>query len=267
VIRFRCLPQGGRQFSAMWIAVGAKATGSSHLSTNLPCQDEFGYQPIGNGVVAIAVADGAGSARLSQLGASLAVERSLQALMSDAEKISSKGQVEWTAAIHSSFAAARTALFEYAAEHNENVSEFATTLQVALISQNAVVHGRVGDGAAVARIDDQLVAVSPAPSNAFVNETTFLTRPEEPHPETAFLEGNIAEFAVFTDGLQPLAIRLSDWHPHLPFFEPLFSFVRRSVGETRHEQLVSFLNSAPVDKRTDDDRALVVCVLEDPGVN
>jgi hypothetical protein len=243
----------------MWIVLGAKATGSSHITTNAPCQDEFGYQPIGDDVVAIAVADGAGSAPLSQVGASIAVERALVALQ-EAEHLSGPSEVGWTNAIESSFAAARNGLFQHALEHDKDVSEFATTLQVILVSRSAIAHGRVGDGAAIARIDNQLVPIAPAPANAFVNETTFLTRTQPPLPETVFLEGLIAEFAVFTDGLQPLALRLADWQPYLPFFEPLFSFVRTSQASTRYEQLLSFLSSDSVNNRTDDDRALVIGV-------
>jgi hypothetical protein len=56
-------------------------------------------------------------------------------------------------------------------------------------------------------------------------------------------------------------MRLADWLPHEPFFNPLFEFVR-AAQETSSatEQLGEYLRSERIDRRTDDDRTLVIGV-------
>ena len=57
----------------MWQVINARATGTSHVASGLPCQDREGYRVVDNadgGEAAIAViCDGAGSARFSDVGA------------------------------------------------------------------------------------------------------------------------------------------------------------------------------------------------------
>jgi len=57
---------------------GASAIGPMHLQRELPCQDACLYGVIGPNAVAIAVADGLGSAARSETGARLAVESAYQ---------------------------------------------------------------------------------------------------------------------------------------------------------------------------------------------
>lgn len=57
----------------MWLATRARITGQSHVRNELPCQDFAESQVVGDCMVSI-VADGASSAPLSEIGASIAVE-------------------------------------------------------------------------------------------------------------------------------------------------------------------------------------------------
>lgn len=57
----------------MWLATRARITGHSHIRNGLPCQDFAESQVVGNCMVSI-VADGASSAPLGEIGASIAVE-------------------------------------------------------------------------------------------------------------------------------------------------------------------------------------------------
>jgi len=66
---------------------------------------------------------------------------------------------------------------------------------------------------------------------------------------------------VFTDGIQPLAMHLSEWKPHDPFFGPLFEFLRTSPDTAlAQDDLGTYLGTDRFDRRTDDDRALVISV-------
>lgn len=57
----------------MWLATRARITGHSHVRKGLPCQDFAESQVLGDCMVSI-VADGASSAPLGEIGASIAVE-------------------------------------------------------------------------------------------------------------------------------------------------------------------------------------------------
>ena len=57
----------------MWLATRARITGHSHVRNGLPCQDFAESQVVGDCMVSI-VADGASSAPLGEIGASIAVE-------------------------------------------------------------------------------------------------------------------------------------------------------------------------------------------------
>src|SRR5436190_11701810 len=66
-----------------WRAVGTCVTGTSHVKFNLPCQDYCAYHRIIVGstqALLIVIADGAGSARLSEIGARASVDHLLRAI-------------------------------------------------------------------------------------------------------------------------------------------------------------------------------------------
>ena len=71
-----------------WQVRGAAVQGTSHALHDLPCQDAYRYCVLPGGGLLIAVADGAGSARYSQFGASSAVEAGLEALRTGLEGFS-----------------------------------------------------------------------------------------------------------------------------------------------------------------------------------
>ena len=63
--------------------------------------------------------------------------------------------------------------------------------------------------------------------------------------------------AVFSDGLQMLALKMPGGTPHAPFFAPLFRFINNAADEPQiHSELESFLRSPTVRRRADDDLTL-----------
>jgi hypothetical protein len=61
-----------------------------------------------------------------------------------------------------------------------------------------------------------------------------------------------------------LAIRLSDWKPHPPFFKPLEEYLRETdkPGGNDDNYIIDFLNSERLNSRTDDDKTLLLCLFE-----
>lgn len=63
-----------------WRVIGRSVAGSAHVARNLPCQDALAWRELPDGRLILAVADGAGSAARSELGAAAAVEAMVEAL-------------------------------------------------------------------------------------------------------------------------------------------------------------------------------------------
>lgn len=243
----------------MWKTVSARVTGSAHATLGTRCQDACRVSSIRDHIAALAVADGAGSASHSHLGAKAAVIAAIRSLERSAPADTSDS-LTLQAALERSIDAARERLLHLSLIHGVPKQAFATTLQVALVGPHGIAYARVGDGCGVAEVDGTLALVGPPPHNEFVNETTFLTSEPAP-PDLTVVNGAVTAVAVFTDGLQALGLRLTDWSPHEPFFKPLFAFVRAGVDTRRaNSSLSNFLKSEPVVRRSDDDRALVLVV-------
>ena len=69
----------------------------------------------------------------------------------------------------------------------------------------------------------------------------------------------------FIDGLERVAIRMSDSTPFTPFFQPLEEYLQEtSHPEQSDEYLMSFLDSDRLNARTDDDKTLLLCLYDSP---
>ena len=72
---------------------------------------------------------------------------------------------------------------------------------------------------------------------------------------------SVSELAVFTDGLQRLALDFTTRQPYGAFFRPFFERLRTEPEpETLLEPLREFLDSPRVNDRTDDDKTLVLAL-------
>lgn len=243
----------------MWRSIGAKAKGAAHAHDGTPCQDAFAHASIAVDLVAIAVADGAGSAPFSKSGAEISVTRAVRYLQNVGDLLAAE-EVLWAAGVRGAFDAARGAIIDFGRSKGIDTREFATTLQVVLLGQRAYCYGRIGDGGSVGRLRGAIVPLGPAPGNVFANETTFLTSAGS-EPEVFFHGDPLSDCAVFTDGIQHLAMQLSHWKPHDPFFDPLFEFLRMNEDDFEaQENLSAYLQTEKFNERTDDDRTLVISV-------
>ena len=236
-----------------WRAVGASVEGASHVARGVGCQDAHGVLTAPDGSLVVVVADGAGSASRAAEGSALAVEAALDTL-------------EWVLAVEPpsvavvrAVGAARVAL-----ETADDISAVATTLLVVVVGSDEVAVARVGDGFAVARLEDgSLELLSADDDREFLNETTFLSSSDWTPSVSVRSSAGVSGVAVLTDGLQLLAFDLTAGRPHAPFFEPLFAFAADCDAASEHE-LAAFLGSDRVAARTDDDVTLVLCSRSSP---
>ncbi len=251
-----------------WRATGVAVQGTAHQKQGLPCQDfqEFRLLP-GGGLIA-ALADGAGSASLADLGARCAVEEALACLSACLEAERPETEEGWAGLIWSAFAQAQVAVQRLAWEMDVPERELATTLVCVAAWGGGLAAGQLGDGAIVVQNSaGELELVVPFQRGEYANETYFLT---EEHAldqvDVQIRPGAVQGLAMMSDGLTRLALKLPAGEPHAPFFQPLFAFAaaQGSNGQAQ-EQLAAFLASERVCSRTDDDKSLIVAVSSWPA--
>lgn len=247
-----------------WDFVSASVVGTSHVESDIPCQDRCiattSYQ--GNRRwLAMFVADGAGSAVCAEKGAELALEAALgywDTLMHEPEfGLSDQLAVEFIKAI-------RSKIYSTAAAAGKTARDYASTFLALLSSDQGTLTFQVGDGGIVLDVGAGLeLAIAPMGGD-YANMTHFVTDENAlDHLESKPYEGRVEQAAVFSDGVQRLALNLADGTPHEPFFAPFFS-VLSSVSSDQRQQLepalVRFLESDQVNERTDDDKSMAIAV-------
>src|SRR5262245_39729104 len=156
-----------------WRVVGASVTGLSHLRAGQACQDAHRWHELASGVLLVAVADGAGTAPLSAVGASLAAQAAVAEAAERLRDCLPCAEGDWLLLLRGVFEAARGAVEAGAEARGHPAGDLATTLLLAVATPDFVAAGQVGDGAAVVRLaDDRYVALTRPPAQEYVNETT-----------------------------------------------------------------------------------------------
>jgi hypothetical protein len=157
----------------------------------------------------------------------------------------------------------RTAI-EFAALRKEVPRRsFAATLIGCVIQSDAAAIVHVGDGACVMRLRGEpewRVPSWPA-QGEFAATTNFITDDPEPQLDLQRLNGDVADVALFSDGIERLALDFATRSAFQGFFEPMFNAIpRNNVGRDRvlSRQLREFLGSLKVNERTDDDKTIIM---------
>ncbi len=259
-----------------WKAIARYATGTSHKEQKIPCQD-CGLYRIFNDVIVGAVADGAGSAKYSEIGSKLAVETALKYLSKISEYLQKrKGFWQRVSQPLSEIKAkklfAKTVkqviaeLKNQAANNDYSVHDLACTLLVFVATSEWVIAMQIGDGFMVVRSQEPEYKLLFEPDKGeFFNETTFVTSANAlEEMQVKVISGKQEFICASTDGLEKVAIRLSDWKPHPPFFKPLEEYLQETdKPEDDEKYVIDFLNSERLNSRTDDDKTLLLCLFEE----
>ena len=246
-----------------WRAVGASVQGLSHVKAGVPCQDSCHALELPGGILVAAVADGAGSAAVSELGSALAARAAVDRAASQLYCDIPQSDEEWETLLRDVLLNARQTVADQAELLELQAVDLATTLILAVAMPDRICAVQVGDGAAVVRLaDETLLAVTRPPQGEFINETTFLTSDGLLHKAQFTVQHfPVTGVALLTDGLQMLALKMPQGEPHTPFFLPLLRGVAASP-DTDHalEQLRNFLQSSRIRQRADDDLTLMLAV-------
>jgi hypothetical protein len=247
-----------------WKYAAASVIGTSHLKSNGICQDAHCclYDGETDRLVCV-VSDGAGSAcrsdRGSRLACDLAAERIRRA---DSSAVHTKQFALDT------LEAIKTFLSNEALQEDIRIREFACTLLVAIVCEGRTTFWQIGDGAICFRLstdDEYSFAFWPA-KGEYANVTHFVTD-EDSAKELEFdtTDRALADLALFSDGLERLALDFALGEAHSKFFAGFFPYLHReSPGRLFgiEEQLIDFLASERINSKTDDDKTLVLATVE-----
>ena len=239
--------------TAAWSVLGASVAGTGHRSRALPCQDACRWCHFGpdGDWLAVAVADGAGSASHADAGATLTCDELIRrvALAPPDTLLTPDGMTDL-------FRGVREALLAEAERLGVPGREVACTALLAVLGPSAAAFAQAGDGAIV--VGDRVV-FWPEPAE-YANATDFLADADwVAKLRFESVAGAIEEVAVLTDGLQRLALDFASETPHTAFFRPLFDALRSGTdAESLIDPLRTFLDSPRVNARTDDDKTLVI---------
>jgi len=251
----------------MWKVMGASVQGTSHVRLGLLCQDAYDYRAIGEKGVILAVADGLSTASKSDIGAKIAVRIAVSKIYESLYKSIPTDEKEWEILIINGFHAVRNVLREQASSEGLKIKNYATTLIVAVVMDSTLITGQIGDGGVVAQFEnDELSTISQPQRGEFANETMpITTRYVFRRIRFSFPKGKIKSFALFTDGIQSLALELPSNTPFPPFFIPFFDALKSTNDiKSTTSSLIELLESDRVCEKTDDDKTLVV-VVEEPN--
>ncbi|MGL5061212.1 MAG: PP2C family serine/threonine-protein phosphatase, partial [Microcoleus sp.] len=186
-----------------WQVVAASVTGTSHEKRSQPCQDAHCWRLLPNNVLTAAVADGAGSAALAEIGAKIAVEVAVETICQQQEMLPQNDR-EWQVLLASALQAARAAVEAEAAVREVASRDLACTLITVVATPELIAVAQIGDGAAVGGDSaGNAISLTVPPCGEYINETVFLVSPNA--VETAQFQVRWEKFshlAVFSDGLQ-----------------------------------------------------------------
>jgi hypothetical protein len=152
-----------------------------------------------------------------------------------------------------------------AAAEGREARDFACTLLAAIAEPERAAFLQIGDGAIVVgrpMAPDEYACVFWPQRGQYANQTFFATESTASQP-LAFerYDELIDEVSLFTDGLQHLVLHEATQTAHAPFFRNVFTPMRGELpgrSEGLSAALASFLDSARVNRRTDDDKTLIL---------
>lgn len=246
-----------------WRVVAASAVGTSHTAIGTACQDSCLAQvetdPAKPPLLTIFVADGAGSAPHGGTGAGLAIEAATafvdQYYAQSEFALNDHWAVECIQAV-------RAKIYAVANQQGAKARDYACTFLGVVASPFATLLMQIGDGGIVVDVGNGLTVPIAPMAGEYVNMTNFVTD-ENAIDVLAVVTfpARADQVAVFSDGIQRLALHMATNTAHTPFFSPFFTVLvtaKAAREDFLQTELARFLQSPAVNERTDDDKTLAL---------
>lgn len=248
----------------IWKVIGQSVIGASHVQSGKACEDAVNYSIVNKNtdeeVLIGFISDGAGSASYAAKASEFTVQKSVRIVeewLVNQIVIDENHLWELAENIYDS-------LDELARQHQVVLNEFSCTLLGFVILPERACFLQIGDGAIVRNNGNGHFNYIWWPHNGeYQNTTTFLIDDLNfRNLKIKIIEEKITEVAVFTDGLQMLALNNESESVHQPFFNDLFKWLKMANNEDHisilNNKLIDYLSSNTINSRTDDDKTLLL---------
>jgi hypothetical protein len=248
-----------------WRVLGASEVGTSHIAMGRGCEDscwaQVGATASDMPFLQLFVADGAGSASNGGEGAELAIQSAV-AFIDKKLQLPEFGLNDELAT--QCVIAIREKVYARADSLGLKARDFACTFLGVLSCKMGTLVLQIGDGGIVLDVGHGLEVPVVPMAGEYANMTHFLTDEDAINLMVTKAFPDIAlRVAVFSDGLQRLALNMADNTAYEPFFSNFFKVLGGSTTDQEDQlngALVRFLQSSAVNDRTDDDKTLVLAV-------
>jgi len=150
-----------------------------------------------------------------------------------------------------------------AEDYGKKPRDYASTVLGTVAGNGLAIFFQIGDGAIVTAEGTECRTAFWPEQGEYANTTYFLTDAEYLSHLHISHAASPDSIALFTDGLQNLALSLAQKSAHPGFFFPLFSALKESPEGLLAgfpDQLAAFLSRESISARSDDDKTLVLAV-------
>jgi len=246
-----------------WRVVAASAAGTSHTATGTACQDSCSAHvetdPAKSPLLTIFVADGSGSATRGGTGAELAIEAATEFVGQHYAQSEFALNDHWAVEC---IQAVRAKIYAAADQQGATARDYACTFLGVVASPIATLLMQIGDGGIVIDVGNGLAVPITPMAGEYANMTNFVTDENaiDVLAVTTF-SARADKVAVFSDGLQRLALNMATNTAHGPFFTPFFTVLETATAAQEDQlqaELARFIQSSAVNERTDDDKTLAL---------
>ncbi len=254
----------------MWSAIGCSVAGTSHMAGGKGCEDAILYwiatDADGDNVLLCCISDGAGSAQYAAAASAFTVATAVDELAKLATYPEDITEADLFAIAETIYAG----LTVQAEEQGVPANEYSCTMLGCLVAKNRAAFFQIGDGAIVRNDGSGFYTAVWWPHNGeYQNSTAFVIDDAAfSHLNVLLLDEPVGEVALFTDGLQMLALNMEGYNAHQPFFADLFRFLKLATDDEKtsilNRKLEEYLNSPKINERTDDDKTLFLATRITP---
>lgn len=273
------------------VVVGTSVIGNSHISMGLPCQDNCKYAYIKDGWGIAITSDGAGSAKHSEIGSRIVVERGMHYFQSAIgqkkwiENHSLPTEAEWSNIAYVTLKAIRDDMEAFANTHKIELGSLSATIIVVVHTPLGFLTTHVGDGRAGYKDDtnEWKALISPHKGEE-ANQTIFLTSDfwNIPYyvmsgvmvPESHVVRCRPAAFTLMSDGCEHTAwqCNMKNEHtgiyydPNKPFdrfFDPLVEDISNDIKSDLQTSWARFITSGNHSfKNEPDDKTMILGIIK-----
>lgn len=273
------------------VVVGTSVIGNSHISMGLPCQDNCKYAYIKDGWGIAITSDGAGSAKHSEIGSRIVVERGMhyfRSVIGQKKWIENNvlpTEAEWFNIAYTTLKVIRDDMEAFANTHKIELGSLSATIIVVIHTPWGFLTTHVGDGRAGYKDDtnEWKALISPHKGEE-ANQTIFLTSGfwNIPYyvmsgvmvPESHVVRCRPVAFTLMSDGCEHTAWQCNTknehtgiyYDPNKPFdrfFDPLVEDILKDMKPDLQTCWARFIISGNKSfKNEPDDKTMILGIIK-----